>query len=323
LPPAVAGRQDVTVRLGWWGYSERAHNEWATANRVIAWGVPQLSPAAQEQSYCAERAAIGLPPAWDPTRTQREYPIPGQPGGHIDADGWADDAQDAWAREWTTSRVVQAIGRMRAVARPHDQMRVDVWTTVPLAEVHGMRVDRIVADAPWRTAAEYHAGRTDDADHRCRAAIVGLRTDGQVPTRAAVDAWLRARGMTGVAPRVYQRVQAAVPEGYASIRMRYRRGGLTRIPVGRVADAAYAAVGGAIGPLPQGWRDATLARRLAALRRAPKRPARGRAADPWAARHAADCWAALRRGGHPTEMALVRCRLRWLATRRGASAAEA
>jgi hypothetical protein len=268
LPATLVGRADVTVRLGWWGYSERAHNEWETASRLILFGVPQLSPSGQEQIYCAERAALGLPATWDARRKMRQYKIPGQPDGHIRAQGWADDGIDAWARDWTTSRTVQAIGRLRAVARPHDHLRVDVWTTVPLAEAHGMRVDRIETDAPWRTAAQYNAARTDDADHRCRTAIVGLRAEGRTTTRAAVEAWLRTRGLTGVGPQVYRRVRAAVSDGSVSIRMRYRP--LRRRPKGLLTDAALLAREGGVSPRP-GWRVAALARRWVRLH-APRRP---------------------------------------------------
>ncbi len=236
-----------TVHVGWYGYHDRAHNEWLRCVSIDTFGVPQLSPQEQERLYLAERTTIALQrrraqvaaamaalppstskadrlaaqvaaearakadhpdPTWNPTRIQRAYRLPGgsgvESGVETTQDGWASDDQDAWARAWTTAALCQAIGRLRAEARPEAFVEVHIHATFPVADMYGMRIDTVTHAAAWRTAGTRRAEERADQRRRYAAGVAGVRADGRHPSRRAVNAFLAAQGERGFGGQTWQ-----------------------------------------------------------------------------------------------------------------------
>ena len=284
LPEEVTGRTDITVYLGWWGRHARAHNAWSSCLSLLCFGVPQPSPLSAERMYVSAEALLheaGDPeanPYWNPQRIVRRYALGG--GWTLEAEGWADERQDEWAREWTTAEVVQAIGRLRASARPAEQLRAVVYAAYPLR----IRVDEVVTEAPWRTAEQRRAEERRSQVDRVTRAVSALASSGQVISRRAVMRWLRARGEPMVRPDACDALLGAVrralpwiggtgreyrsPAAVPPLRSAWRGGGDAR------AIARRRALRGVRVVLGNGWQERVLVRRLLML--VSPRTARGR-----------------------------------------------
>lgn len=211
LPGLVPGR---VVYLGWWGRHDRAHNAWEHCQVLILWGVPILSPDAAEREWVSAETAVAgaggeADPTWDAARVERWHQVPGA-GWEIGGDGYARDDIDAWARSWTTARVVQGAGRLRATARPHEALTVHLYSMYPLAGQYGMRVDEVDTTVPWRTADRYQRDRRSDSERRVQEAAEALQAAGQRVSFRALNTLLRERGEATISTATYRRLHGAV-----------------------------------------------------------------------------------------------------------------
>ena len=194
---AVMGDLPAGVEAGWWGRHNRGQNDWEKKTRLVVWGVPQLSPSVAEREYLSDRQAVLCAggtawPEWDGTREEKWYKIPGQ-AKEILATGYKDEFVDAWAREWTTGEVVQAIGRLRAVRRPDEALTVEIHSMFPFAQVFGMEIDS-VARADWRSMLDYQTERKTGQIEK--GIISFLATKGG--SRRECEKWMKAHGMDGI-----------------------------------------------------------------------------------------------------------------------------
>lgn len=256
------------VSLGWWGRHNTAHNAWQDYRGLLVWGTQTMAPTDLERLHIGQETVIAdcggtADPTWDGTRTRRDYPVPGRPDWTISCDGYARDDIDTLSREWSTGRLVQAVGRLRATARPHDHLHVIIYSTSPLAPIHGLRIDEVRTDAPWRTQPQLSADRRADTAHRAAQAVVGLRRTGSVPTRRSAQRWLRARGLQGIGDHTWgliataaASVSAAPPLLVLGPACRRRAAGRYTTPIAGVEVVA------APPRLAPGWHIRVLARRL-------------------------------------------------------------
>ena len=136
---------DGPRRFGHWGRDHRAHNCWQSAERLVLYGLPLLSPNEQRIQYLSDRAALsaqGIDWAdWDGSTN---------PGLVVPTDGWgirsaARLPTEPQARAWLLDRlaadVAQGVGRLRAVRRT-EPVEVEVYGLLPLVG-HGLRIEDV------------------------------------------------------------------------------------------------------------------------------------------------------------------------------------
>lgn len=185
------------IDYGHWGMHERGHNTWEKKKALLIWGVQQLSPSTAERLYMSDRqimleAGGEAWPAWDGTRAERWYQIPGQKK-KIFAQGYRNDFIDFWAREWVTKKVVQAIGRLRAVRRSGEDLQVIIHASFPFTESFGLEFSS-VEKPEWRTMSEYQTGRKEDQIEKGIIAFHAVREKG----RRTANEFLKSLGITGI-----------------------------------------------------------------------------------------------------------------------------
>ena len=199
---AVMGDLPDGVEAGWWGKHNRGQNDWEKKTRLVVWGVPQLSPSVAEREYMSDRQAVieaggAAWPEWDGGREEKWYRIPGQ-AKEILSTGYRDGFIDAWAREWTTGEVVQAIGRLRAVRRHDEALTVEIHSMFPFAPVFGMEIHEI-ARADWRSMLDY---QTERKTGQIEKGIVSFLATGG-GSRRDCDKWLEEREIEGINPAAW------------------------------------------------------------------------------------------------------------------------
>ncbi len=196
----------INAEIGHWGLDDRGHNRWESKTDLLIWGIQQLSPSVAERVYMSERQAVidaggEAWPTWDGERTERWYQVPGQ-AKEIFASGYKNEFIDRWNREWVTARLVQAVGRLRAVRRT-EPLRVIVHATFPFAEAFGLEFHE-VARPDWRNMNDYQKSRKDGQTERAVVAIAALGKDAG---RRKVDAWLKAKGLPGIKHEDWTRIK--------------------------------------------------------------------------------------------------------------------
>ena len=187
------------VEIGHWGLDDRGHNRWERKTTLMIWGVQRLAPSTAERIYTAERQAVieaggEAWPEWDGEQTEKWYQVPVQ-AKEIFARGYSNDFIDQWSREWTTAKVVQAVGRLRATRRT-DPLEVIIHSNFPLAESFGMEIHDL-ARPDWRTMSDYQKSRKDGQTERAVVAIAAL---GEDAGRRKINDWLKSKGMAGIKP---------------------------------------------------------------------------------------------------------------------------
>nr|EDZ37993.1 MAG: DNA primase [Leptospirillum sp. Group II '5-way CG'] len=185
------------IEIGHWGLHDRGHNDWQEKTALLIWGVPQLSPSSAERQYQADRQAVieagGEPwPKWNGARTERWYQIPGQ-FKEIHAAGYEDEFIDLWHREWTTARLVQAIGRLRAVRRTDEPLEVIIHATFPFSQSFGLEF-HTVERPDWRVMRDYQMKRKAI---QIEKGIIAFHSTGGKSRRNA-NSWLKEHGMEGI-----------------------------------------------------------------------------------------------------------------------------
>jgi len=99
--------------VGWWGHHDRAHNNWAGRDMVIA-GAPTVPPVIAEDTYRADGATVvaaaGTLAAW-PEWTPRR-----QPDGRRNVS--VSPGIQAWDDDRIAGHLAQAIGRVRSLDHP-------------------------------------------------------------------------------------------------------------------------------------------------------------------------------------------------------------
>ncbi len=194
------------VEVGHWGLDDRGHNRWERKTTLLIFGVQRLSPSTAERIYMAERQAVieagGTSwPAWDGTQADKWYQVPGQ-AKEIFARGYRDEFIDQWAREWTTSKVVQAVGRLRATRRT-EPLVVVIHSNFPLSGSFGMEIHAI-ARPDWRTMNDYQRSRKDGQTERAVVAIAAL---GEDAGRRKINDWLHKKGLAGIKPENWAEIK--------------------------------------------------------------------------------------------------------------------
>jgi hypothetical protein len=211
-------KDDLTgVDAGHWGMHERGHNAWEKKKALLIWGVQQLSPSVAERQYMSDRQIVieaggEAWPVWDGTRCEeRWYQIPGQKK-KICAEGYKNDFIDFWHREWVTKKVVQAIGRLRAVRRSGEDLQVIIHASFPFTESFGLEFST-VEKPHWRTMSEYQDGRKSEQIEKGIIAFHATKGAGRRP----VNDFLKSIGMTGISPNDW----AEIKEKATGIRHEY------------------------------------------------------------------------------------------------------
>ena len=149
---------------------------------------------------------------WDGTRCEeRWYQIPGQKK-KICAEGYKNDFIDFWHREWVTKKVVQAIGRLRAVRRSGEDLQVIIHASFPFTESFGLEFST-VEKPHWRTMSEYQDGRKSEQIEKGIIAFHATKGAGRRP----VNDFLKSIGMTGISPNDW----AEIKEKATGIRHEY------------------------------------------------------------------------------------------------------
>ena len=211
-------KDDLIVDSGHWGMHERGHNAWEKKKALLIWGVQQLSPSVAERQYMSDRQIVieaggEAWPVWDGTRCEEKwYQIPGQKR-KIFAEGYKNDFIDFWHREWVTKKVVQAIGRLRAVRRSNEDLQVIIHASFPFTESFGLEFSS-VEKPDWRTMSEYQDGRKSEQIEKGIIAFHATKESGRRP----VNEWLIEHGMTGISPNDW----AEIKEKATGIRHEYR-----------------------------------------------------------------------------------------------------
>ena len=200
------GDLSENVEIGHWGLDDRGHNRWERKTTLMIWGVQRLAPSTAERIYMAERQAVieaggEAWPEWDGEQTEKWYQVPGQ-AKEIFSRGYKDEFIDQWAREWTTSKVVQAVGRLRATRRT-DPLEVIIHSNFPLSEAFGMEIHAL-ARPDWRTMNDYQKSRKDGQVDRAVVAIAAL---GEDAGRRKINDWLKSKGMAGIKPENWAEIK--------------------------------------------------------------------------------------------------------------------
>ena len=194
------------VELGHWGLDDRGHNRWEKKKALLIWGIQQLSPSVAERHYMSDRQAVieaGGPewPTWDGSRTERWYQVPGQKK-EIFAQGYKNNFIDFWNREWTTRKVVQAIGRLRATRRDGEDLNVVLHASFPLTESYGLEITS-VERPDWRTMGDYQTTRKSE---QMEKGVIAFRATKEGSRREANN-FLRSIGMTGFKPEAWVEIK--------------------------------------------------------------------------------------------------------------------
>ncbi|MGK9452554.1 PriCT-2 domain-containing protein [Acidithiobacillus caldus] len=194
---------DVSIRagIGWFGWHDRAHDEWKHADGLLVWGQPVIPAdawAARWEGYRALRIQLGLDdasglPHWDNEWVAQQWVAV---GSEYEQQSRCRLPGNQTVREWMLGELarvrVQAVGRLRGANRAE---RCLVWFVggAPLAglERYGLTIasyDRLV---PGRS---YYERRQATHAARHEAALVAatqLALQGQSLTRAAIQKEMR------------------------------------------------------------------------------------------------------------------------------------
>lgn len=194
------------IDAGHWGMHDRGHNLWEKKKALLIWGVQQLSPSVAERLYMSDRQIVleaGGPawPLWDGARADRWYQIPGQKK-KIGATGYKNDFIDFWNREWVTKKLVQAIGRLRAVRRQDEELQIIIHASFPFTESFGLEFSS-VEKPDWRTMSDYQTGRKGD---QIEKGIIAFHATGEAGRRPVND-FLKSIGMTGIKPEAWAEIK--------------------------------------------------------------------------------------------------------------------
>ncbi len=200
------GDLPVGVEIGHWGLDDWGPNRWERKTTLLILGVQRLAPSTAERIYMAERQAVVEAggeawPVWDGTQAEKWYQVPGQPK-EIFARGYSNDFIDQWSREWTTAKVVQAIGRLRSTRRTAP-LEVVIHSNFPLSESFGMEIHAL-ARPDWRTMNDYQKSRKNDQTERAVVAIAAL---GEDSGRRKINEWLKSKGMAGIKPENWAEIK--------------------------------------------------------------------------------------------------------------------
>ena len=212
LKDDLAGRD-----AGHWGLHERGHNLWEKKKALLIWGVQQLSPSVAERLYMSDRQIVleaggEAWPVWDGARAERWHQISGQKK-KLFATGYQNDFIDVWHREWVTKKVVQAIGRLRAVRRQDEELQVIIHASFPFTESFGLQITS-VEKPDWRTMNEYQTGRKEDQIEKGIVSFYATKEAGRRPA----NEFLTSLGITGFSPNDW----AEIKEKAAGIRHEYK-----------------------------------------------------------------------------------------------------
>ena len=196
--PVAIAMNDERVRH--WG-THRAHNDWRKKKHLILFGLPLLSPTEQIIQYAVYRAVmarhgIDLAP-WNGERCQTWVPMgPWEilPAAQLPA---VKDARD-WLLGELNAEVAQAVGRLRAVQRPNENLLVEIYGFLPISG-HGLKVDEIRLEATGRLhdktriRSALAAGVVDLGEARTRTKLVDYvkRHTGVRISNGDADALLR------------------------------------------------------------------------------------------------------------------------------------
>lgn len=199
------------VKVGWWGRHDRGHNDWLDRDHLIIWGVTRLSPDAAARYYQACRITAlecGCDPSewpeWNGSQEEKLYRIPGLRKG-IRATGYENPKIDQFFQEWTTARLVQGIGRLRAVRRT-EPLTVDVHSNFPFSESHGLEFHEI-ARTENRTMGEYQAGRRESAKER---GMIAAEIAGREAGRRKVNEVLIKLGLETISPNLWSEIGSGI-----------------------------------------------------------------------------------------------------------------
>jgi hypothetical protein len=151
---AFSGRN---LLLGHWGAHNRGHNDYMKTNVLILDGVPVPPPDAFFTSYETCRNLLTycnslkvwqsldkVNPEESETRVRKAIQLP-LISGIAGIKAFVPDNSDAerFLREVVTAEVVQAVGRLRAVRRPGEQLEVLIRTAFPLSSAYGLELHKV------------------------------------------------------------------------------------------------------------------------------------------------------------------------------------
>ena len=143
-------------KIGHWGAHERGHNDYKTSKVLILDGVPVPPPdvcftAYETSRLWLEYAKGGDLKGWSsysPERVKKTLSLPMKHGvASIKAYVSDNDDVAGWLRETVTASLVQAVGRLRAVRRRGEDLRIIVCTSFPLSSSYGLEIHSVVGDS--------------------------------------------------------------------------------------------------------------------------------------------------------------------------------
>lgn len=142
------------MRVGHWGAHQRGHNDYKTAKVLILDGVPVPPPDAcfiqyescrkyLETTYGKYSGVKGFS-KWTEGRIKTAVSLP-MKHGVASIKAYVPENPDvaSWIRDLVTAELVQAIGRLRAVQRCGENLRVIICTAFPLAFRYGLEIHSI------------------------------------------------------------------------------------------------------------------------------------------------------------------------------------
>ena len=177
-------------RVKHWG-THRAHNDWKEKTHLILFGLPLMSPQEQVIQYAVYRAVMARRgvdlPEWTGERSKEWVPM-----GQFEILPAAQLPSVKEARDWLlgelNAEVAQAVGRLRAVQRPDEDLLVEIYGFLPIVG-HGLHINEIQMEEKGRLHAKT----------RARAVIAqGVADLGEARTRAKLQEYFKTHTGKGI-----------------------------------------------------------------------------------------------------------------------------
>lgn len=204
----LEARPNLEKYIGWWGKSEKAHNDWRAVKTLIIHGLPIASGDEAATSYAIDNAAI--------TKAGGAW---GKWGGAVKRAAWVKiankreirsalplpDSEDAakWTLDQISASVAQAIGRLRAVRRPQEALSVEIWGAVPVLG-HGIEI------TDFALATGKLSQRAESIEQIAEAARVIAIDTGKSPTRRMIAAIIAQKAGAHPSNTTIDRVMRAI-----------------------------------------------------------------------------------------------------------------
>jgi hypothetical protein len=202
MPSAALWGVSVQVGIGWWGWHDRAHDEWA-GHDLIIWDQPAIPRAVlgdKWEEYRALCIAHGENPAsiphWSDEWASDEWVCTGEQDQQSRAALHANPEIRAFIQSIMDAARMQAAGRVRGVN--HSGCRIYQMGGTPVAALadHGISVEYRRLDAK-ATDAEHKVEQHEAAIQQFTVAAQRLVAQGHTITRQSLEVECRSTGTNG------------------------------------------------------------------------------------------------------------------------------